>query len=81
MDIGFNGFHIQAESMWTLTWEVPTDDRDATLPRNFLSIEHGLLVFQDLMSEVIACLVSVNMSREDMETYYSTPTHHVNSRC
>ncbi|KAG7243661.1 hypothetical protein INR49_011218 [Caranx melampygus] len=53
----------EAESMWALTWEVPTDDRDATLPRNFLSIEHGLLIFQDLMSEIIAGLVSVNTAK------------------
>lgn len=41
--------------------KVPTDDRHTTLPRNLLSIEHGLLVFQDLVSKFIPDFIPAQM--------------------
>lgn len=38
-------------------WKVPADDRDATQTRHLTTIKDGLLLFKDLMSEVISCLV------------------------
>lgn len=54
-------FYTSVESTLVLDWKVPTDDRYTPLPRHFLSIEHRLLVFQDLMSEVISGFISVQM--------------------
>lgn len=45
-------------------WKVPADDRDATLPGNFLSIKNRLLVLQYLMSEVVSGLVPAWVWRE-----------------
>lgn len=51
-----------------LTRKVPTDDGDSTQPRHSLSVKNRLLVFQDLVGEVISGLVPVWEKGEQGET-------------
>lgn len=72
--------HIQAEWKWVLHRKVPTDDRYTTQPRHSLSIEHRLVVFQDLVSEVKSGLVPVWVWGEQGETHYCTVRRWVSYR-